>query len=273
MRKLGLLFILLISFQVFNLSPARAQPVYRCRYLEPQEHREAEYVDYLSATVRITNPGAGSGSGTIVYYDKKTGTAYVATCGHLFSARDHQEPGCEITVWYHNKVKLAKPEKYQARVVFWDQRLNGWDSALVIFRPNWEPKYFPIAPKNHVIPKGKTLISTGCDYASEVAVYLVEYVRDGREIVTQRNSPRMGRSGGGLIDDKYYVGTCSKSSDRVRGEGIGIFTNLSGIHDVFEQNGYGWLLKIPLEQPAQKIPIYDHIYPNKRYSREFILVP
>jgi hypothetical protein len=280
MRRLGLLLILLYSFLFFNSSFSFGQSflfgqpeLYRCRYLEPEEHRETAYVDYLAATVRINNPGLGSGSGTIVYYDRRTRIAYVATCGHLFGADDKQNPGCEITVWYHNRVKLQTPEKYQARVLFWDEQLNGLDSALVIFKPNWEPKYFPIAPMNYQIKEGRTLISTGCDYAKEVAVYVVEFVRNAGEIMTRRNSPRMGRSGGGLIDGRYYVGTCSKSSDRVAGNGVGIFTNLKGIHQVFEKNGYGWLLKIPLTYPAQQIPIVDHSLPNSRYTEEYIIVP
>ncbi len=53
----------------------------------PQELRDESVYRLLSGSFRIENKfsrGGAYGSGTLCYYDRKTNTGYIITCGHLF---------------------------------------------------------------------------------------------------------------------------------------------------------------------------------------------
>jgi hypothetical protein len=92
-------------------------------------------------------------------------------------------------------------------------------------------------------------------------------------LTTIRNSPRPGRSGGGLMDDKYYTATCVMTSD-VNGEGEGYFTPLAVIHDVYSRYGHDFLLKIkPSSDIAKKLKIIDMNTKQQKYDENYILVP
>mgnify|MGYP003998647197 CR=1 FL=1 len=245
---------------------------------QPLAQRGIEFRRFLSPSVKIRVSNA-SGSGTIVYYDKVTKEAYVASCGHLWSgtrssADLRSNPvSCEIVVWYHNNVKLKRPKVYKAQVLFWSND-RGYDSSLLKFKADWEPSYFPIAPKYHIIPENSHRHSTGCDNGSEVAHYdvVIDEFRGG-DLITKYNSPRPGRSGGGLLDDAgYYIGTCWGSSN-YNGSGIGYFTPLSAIHKMFNQNGYGWLLDINPFGSAREIRILDRSDFDRRFPKSYIPIP
>lgn len=237
----------------------------------PQEDRGVEYRRYLAASVKISVSG-GSGSGTIVYYDESTNEAYVASCGHLWdgsktAAEVERNPvNCKVITWYHNNTKLNSPQEYSAQVIFWSNN-RGYDSSLVKFSPNWKPEFFPIADLNYPLNKGLLLNSCGCDGGKEVARYEVEVLEmRGEDLITIRNSPRPGRSGGGLLsEDGYYVGTCWGTSDVTGRGGIGYFTPLENIHYVYKSNGYGWLLNIS-NRIARRIPIQDRNNPQGQYD-------
>lgn len=253
----------------------------------PEAHRGSEFRRYLAASVLITHDNVG-GSGTIVYYDRTKNEAYVASCGHLWdgtgqSAAELQfRPlNCKIGVWYHNDVKLPKARTYNATVVFWN-KTDGFDTSLLKFTPDWKPDYFPIAPLNYNLVAGNHMHSCGCDGGSEVARYDVEIVgyrkRNDQsmnppvDLVTIRNSPRPGRSGGGLLsEDGYYVATCWGTS-KPDGSGIGVFTPLRSIHQVYAKNGYGWLLNIS-KGWAHKLPIIDKNNPQNTYDSDYIKYP
>jgi hypothetical protein len=235
---------------------------------DPLPQRGLKYINYLSASVLI-KAGDNYGSGTIIYYDAKNNNAYVASCGHLWD--ENSSADCKIVVWYHNKIKLLIPRTYKAKVLFWSLK-PGQDSSCVVFKPDWKPKYFSIAPNNYKMNPGKELISTGCDFGDEVAVYSVEFIEQvGGIISTRLNSPRSGRSGGGLLDKEYYVGTCFASNDIKHGMGKGWFTNLENIRAVYKRNGYGWLVNS--YSFAQEIPIIDYINPGRRYPKSYIILP
>jgi hypothetical protein len=244
----------------------------------PQEDRGPEYRRFLAASVKIAVSG-GSGSGTIVYYDPDKNEAYVASCGHLWSgtrsAADLQSrpESCRVITWYHNESKLQSPREYPAQVLFYSNN-RGWDSSLVKFKPDWVPEYFPIAPLDYSLPQGALFHSLGCDGGREVAHYNVEIVgMRGNDLITTRNSPRPGRSGGGLLsDDGYYVATCWGTSDTTGGGGIGYFTPLSSIHEVYTRNGYDWLLKVA-NVLARKIPIFDMNNPQQQYPKDYVPIP
>jgi len=245
----------------------------------PIENRGKEFRKWLAPSVKIAVSG-GSGSGTIVWYDSIKNTAYVATCGHLWSpgvmtAKDgkKRELTCKIVTWYHNETKLDQPKTYNAKVIFYSY-VQGVDTALVTFEPDWTPTYFPIAPSNYKYQSGSTMHSCGCDGGDEVAHYDVEVVGLERSTLTTiRNSPRPGRSGGGLMDDKYYIATCVMTSD-VNGNGEGYFTPLEVIHKFFSSNGYEFLLKVRHGSDlASKIRIIDMNLKQQKYTSDYILLP
>ena len=244
----------------------------------PNEQRGEEFRRYLSASVRI-GTGGSFGSGTIVYYDQSTGWAYVASCGHLWSGNRSAEQlrrnpkSVTITTWYHNHKKLNDPKDYQAEVLFWSNT-RGYDSSCLRFKPDWQPGYFPIASVSYNIVTSSRQHSLGCDHAKEVAHYDVEIVgMREKDLVTRRNSPRPGRSGGGLLSaDGYYIGTCWGTS-AYDGSGVGYFTPLSSIHKVYKENGYDWLLEIRRGFQARRIPIRDLLNPYIKYPEDYIPVP
>lgn len=184
-----------------------------------------------------------------------------------------QNRTCKVIIWYHNEDKLAEPKTYPANVIFYNNGNSG-DTSLLTFQPDWKPNYFPIAPVDYNIQQGTRLHSIGSDGGREAAHYDVRFTGyEGKNLVTEENSPRPGRSGGGLLsDDGYYVGTCWGTST-YSGEGEGYFTRLSNIHRLWDQNGYGFLLKIESPAFAQSIPIIDKNNPQGKYPRDYILMP
>jgi hypothetical protein len=279
--KMKIIFLLLIILNInfclandvrekdFNNSvPMELLPNFQNDFLgaEYKEDRGLEYINFLAPSAKVTVPG-GSGSGTIVYYDEIEGYAYVATCGHLW------KPGiltseqakikklkCYLTFWYNNKNKLDVPQKYEAEVLFYGY-VKGCDTALVRFRPDYAPIYFRMGPSNYIYLKGEKVHSMGCDGAREVAHYDMEIIGEiGKNLIAIGNSPRPGRSGGGLVDKNgYYIGTCWGTTS-VNGDGEGYFTPLKTIYSFWESNGYGNIL---LNKDAQKIKIYDRL--NRKF--------
>ena len=202
----------------------------------PIPNRGPEYKNFLAASVKIGVSNA-SGSGTIVYYDSKTKIAYVATCGHLWTpgimeveAGKKKALKCKVITWYHNDKKLDAPKTYDADVIFYSY-IDGQDTALISFKPDWEPNYFPLGPADYTYKVGQHGHSCGCDAGSEVAHYDIKFLGiQGADLVTTENSPRPGRSGGGLMNDEgKYIGTCWGTQYR-DGTGKGYFTPLSVIH-------------------------------------------
>lgn len=263
----------------------------------PIEQRDPEVRRYLAPSLKIQVTRA-SGSGTIIYYNPDDGYAYVQSCGHLWPGNMTAEEGktrkieCEVETWYKNEEKLSGTKKYKAEVL-WYSNTRGQDSSLLRFKPDWVPSYFPIAPENFPTPPGTKLHSCGCDGGREVAHYEVEVVGEEpannrplrglfrnrvadtpgswMDLVTRNNSPRPGRSGGGLMSNDYYVGICWGTSD-VSGNGIGLFTPLATVRYMNEKNGYGWLNDVG-SSPARKIPIVDRNGPQNKYPADYIPLP
>ena len=245
----------------------------------PIEQRGVEFKKFLAASVKISVKGA-SGSGTIVYYDPVKNLAYVASCGHLWTEGTMSvEEGrqrhmtCKIIVWYHNEKKLSETKSYDANVIFYSY-IRGQDTSLLTFTPDWVPNYFPIAPMDYKYVTGKHAHSCGCDSGSEVAHYDIEMIGLEVDLVTNLNSPRPGRSGGGLMDDEgYYIGTCWGTQYR-DGSGKGYFTPLAVIHKYWnQQSGYEFLLNQKLGNMARKIPIKDRNGKKMIYPSDYILIP
>jgi hypothetical protein len=238
--------------------------------LIPNEQRDEKYAKFLSCSVKVSS-GGGSGSGTICGYDSEF--AYVISCGHLW---DGDKPYSKITAhkakiftWYQNSIKLSEPKSYDAEILFWSNQ-RGYDVSLLRFKPDWIPDYFPIAsefkPKENM-----SLNSMGCDGGKEVARYEVKIQEfNGTDLVTIMNSPRPGRSGGGLLtEDGELVGVCWGTSDTVSGDGIGFFTKIQSIKEVFVKNEHEWLLGLK----KHSIPIIDWDFPERTYARDFVPFP
>jgi len=283
-----------LEISVDNSNPELTMPIvendpyaHLAANVAPVPKRGIEYRKWLQASVRIRVSYA-SGSGTIVYYDDKTGWAYIQTCGHLWggmksnmSAEEgkRRKEKCRINVFYHNEKKLDQPKTYSADVLYYNNRGGpggGHDCALIRFKPDWKPNYFPIAPSDYRYKPGSMLHSTGCDGATEAAHYDVRVIGFSNSsqfpsLVTTENSPRPGRSGGGLMNDSYFVAICWGTSDR-SGNGNGFFTPLSTVRYYNEKNGFGWLNDVG-SSLARQIPIKDRNNPQRRYEPDYIPLP
>lgn len=249
----------------------------------PVEQRSQEFRRWLSAGLKI-RAVRSSGSGTIVYYNPDDGWAYVQSCGHLWgknnnmTAEEGKRKGytCKVTTWYHNDKKLPEPREYRAEVLYYSSS-RGRDVSLIRFKPDWEPDYFPIAPDSFEFVKETRFHSVGCDRGSEVAHYDVRHIgfRDvgsgWKDLVTTENSPRPGRSGGGLMSENYFVGLCWGTS-RYDGNGNGYFTPLSTVREYNKRNGFGWLNEVRLSM-ARLIPVVDRNNPQGEYSADYIPLP
>lgn len=239
----------------------------------PNEQRDSRFYKLLGVSVKINVDGA-SGSGTICHYDEASGYAHVISCGHLWSGNmDYSpkapRPKAKIVTWYKNSSKLVSPETFEAEVLFWSND-RGYDVSLLKFKPDWVPAFAPI-DESFRLKSGLDLNSLGCDGGGEVARYEVTFERFANpDIITSKNSPRPGRSGGGLITDSgKLVGVCWGTSD-TSGKGIGYFTPASSIKKVFESNDHGWLLRL---LKFKYIPVVDRESPESSYEEDFVPFP
>lgn len=247
----------------------------------PVPQRGAEFRRFLAPSCKIS-VGNGSGSGTIIHYDESKNLAYVATCGHLWQEgivdqerAKRMNIKCKVIFWYHNDQRLDAPKQYDATVAFYSY-VRGQDTALVTFKPDWKPSVFPLAQKDYKYPKGQHAHSVGCDAGSEVAHYDIEMIGlEWGDLVTIGNSPRPGRSGGGLMDDNgQYIGTCW-GTQYVDGSGKGFFTPMEVIHKFWaNQKDYAFLL----EQKSSggfryNLKIVDHSGSKDSFLPEYILLP
>jgi len=265
---------LLLALACFVASPTFANPptqpvlymsYYQTAQREGWEERGEEWIHWLAPSVRI-----GGGSGTICYFDPETKWAYVITCGHLFGGTGRwtyedakrQPRSTTVEVFYHNEKKLDEVRKYKAEVLCYERFYQGnWDVGLIRFKADWDIEwYLPIGPKDIKLEKGKMYHSLGCDGRSEVAHYLVEYIEEQdtsgsvTQIKTQKNSPRGGRSGGGVFTDEgELIFICSRS-----GNGYGYWTSLNQIHKLLErEKEFTYLLHVPRPWDILNLPVFD----------------
>lgn len=253
-------------------------PIYRGMPLESEcalkEQRDEQYQKLLRVSVKVSVQG-GAGSGTICHYDPIEGWAYVLSCGHLWSGNKDYDPlsssFATITVWYHEEGRLNTPRSYEAQALFWSNE-RGYDVSLLRFRPDWRVSYAPI-DSEYEYKEGVALNSMGCDGGKEVARYhVVTKSTEGRDLVTELNSPRPGRSGGGLLTDEgSLVGICWGTSDTSSGNGVGYFTPLPAVEDVLARNGHSWILEA--FSNARSIPIVDHDNAEAKYDRHYLPLP
>jgi hypothetical protein len=282
---LSFAFVFLVSLnnQTEQMPLIKDDPYFNATYGEtPIEQRGAGVRKWLATGLKISVSGA-SGSGTIVYYDELSKYAYVQSCGHLWNGSMTAQEGierkvnCKVITWYHNDQKLPSPKTYTAEVLYYNNG-EGEDCSLLRFKPDWTPDYFPIAPEDFIIQPNTKFHSVGCDSGGEVAHYDVTSVglrkigpNQSLDLVTTQNSPRPGRSGGGLMTDEFYIAICWGTSD-YEGRQNGFFTP----HQVFraynKKNGYEWLNQIGTSL-ARQIPIIDRNNPQGKYPKNYVPLP
>jgi hypothetical protein len=273
----ALILIISTLLASVNAKPVKEIPYFKTATRPGWEERGPEFKKWLSPSVRING-----GSGTLCYYDYKKNEMYAISCGHLFrsgrrSAAWYRKNPTYMTVevFYHNDKKLSEPKKYKARVlghVWGDSNSSIFDVSLMKFTPDWEePWILPIAPLDYKLKKNKYYHSVGCDGRSEVAHYSVKYLEESAsgnvsQIITIENSPRRGRSGGGVFtDDGQLVFICSRSNS------YAYWTSLKQIHKFLKEEGYAFVLEGgPL---ARQVPIVDIANPNRQFSRNYIPLP
>lgn len=274
---LGLFLAAATALPILGVQAAPVYPIFRdgvgpntCIL---EEQRDDRYLELLRVSVKVSS-SEGSGSGTICHYDPDTGWAHVVSCGHLWSGDRAYEPTrrvkAKVTVWYQAGSKLQRPKSYEAEALFWSNS-RGRDVSLLRFRPDWAADYAPIAESFK--PKvGMRLNSMGCDGGREVARYEVAVSSYAPpDLITVMNSPRPGRSGGGLLTNEgHLVGVCWGTSDTSSGDGVGFFTPLAAIRDVIDENGHSWILE---GHDARRIPVLDHDCPGAVHGRMFIPMP
>jgi len=228
----------------------------------PVGKRDRSVWYYLQCSVQVSI-GNSSGSGTICHYDNETGEAYVISCGHLFSGSkrpgDQKFVKGQVQVFYKNDKKLPEPQSYPAEVICYE---SNEDISLMKFHPDWVPQhYFAIAPADYIINQGDIYESTGCDQGQDTAAYTVEIVegmQTGPNLVTRNNSPRPGRSGGGLMSrDGYFLAIVWGTSE-LDGSGYGFYVPLRRIHNYLGQfKETKWILNAGHHSIINLIPIYD----------------
>lgn len=273
--------LILSVFFLFCNTSSLANPVYpiledasQVNIFVPEEQRDEKYTRFLCVSVRVSVQGS-AGSGTICHFDPESGWAYVVSCGHLWEGNKNYDPEApekaKITTWYKNSTKLQSPRSYDAEALFWSNK-RGRDVSLLRFKPDWNPECSHFA-EEFKAEKGLVLNSMGCDGGKEVARYEVLFLEmNGQDLIAEKNSPRPGRSGGGLLtEDGEIVGVCWGSSDISTGNGIGYFTPLEAIKKVFEENKHSWL--ICTKHELEIIPIMDWDNPARTYDKRYVPIP
>lgn len=276
LAKIAVVVALIVCNQAHAVHPV--YPIYigtiRPDTCALDEQRGEKYAKVLAVSAKVSS-SEGSGSGTVCHYDQESGWAYVVSCGHLWSGDKKYDPSsntkAKIALWYRAGSKLNNPVVYDAESLFWSNK-RGYDVSLLRFKPDWPIAYAPIASQFSPL-KGDSLHSVGCDGGREVARYEVKFVAfSSPDILTKLNSPRPGRSGGGLFDEnEFLVGICWGTSDTVSGDGTGYFTPVESIRKVFADNGHAWLLE--LLPDARCLPVFDRDDPASKTSPNFIPMP
>ena len=253
-------------------TPVIDLPYHQALHRPGWEERGPEFRKWLAPSVRI-----GGGSGTMCHYDGQW--MYVISCGHLFprgmktAAQYKNSPSSRtIEVFYQNDVKLDRVKRYKAEVLchVWQ---GVWDVSLMRFKPDWHnPRTMSIASDDYELTPETEYHSCGCDGRSEVAHYLVTYLRERErgsvtEVLTStKNGPRRGRSGGGVFtEDGQLVFICSRGDG-----GAAYWTSLNQIHKFLNQEGFEFVLQGSI---ARRIPIKDRNGPQKDYPKDYIPLP
>lgn len=256
---LDLLDELETDFPIQTIVSVPEAPPFFAQGLTPLADRVAGAATYMEPTCQVVYKGMW-GSGTVIRSDAIGGDVWVLSCGHIFtgvsgrmSAKEcaRVEPRCDLTFFYRGGVRLAKPERRPGTLVFY--HCDGMDDVSLIRSSAFGGGFRSVglAPPGYRLARGTRLHSPGCDGGGEVADYRSVYWRGLRDAggqagyVTVENSPRPGRSGGGLMTrEPYLVGVCCRTSE-IGGRGLGYFMTLDQVRSALRSEGFGWLAGPP----------------------------
>jgi len=206
------------------------------RAAEPVEISDSLSARLLRSSVRlkIYDPhGYSFGSGTIIDYSPLEGGlgghALILTCGHIF--RDSQGEGrIEVDLFDQGKVQTVV-----ARMVRHDLQR---DIGLVSIETDRPLPVAPLASKKSQQSPGGQVLSIGCDHGNDPTVQksTIKAVNSfvGPPNLQVIGQPAVGRSGGGLFNDKgELIGVCNFADPTDR---AGLYAAVELAHAVLEQS-------------------------------------
>lgn len=192
-----------------------------------------------SVRFRVRESGGSSyGTGTVI--DARQGEALVLTCAHLFRDLATSSPAQPAIV-----VELFQADAGGAVRVA--ERLAGQllsadednDVALVAIRPKRVPSAAPIAKSEAAVAVGQAAKSVGCSLGADPTLESSRVMTVDRyqspPSLTTNGAPKVGRSGGGLFNERgELIGVCFGADAKV---GEGFYAKLSSIYGELDKLG------------------------------------
>lgn len=195
----------------------------------------------LNASVRLKvkdSGGSSFGTGTII--DARQGEALVLTCGHLFrddtSKTVAAPPQIMVELYDTSTGSLRVVEQVVGHLISYDL---ASDVALVSIRPREHVQVAKVAASPAAIRVSDAVWSVGCDRGADPSI------RSGSVTTTDRyhkplsltvtGAPVVGRSGGGLFNERgEVVGVCF-GADNEGNEGF--YAKLASVHAELDKMG------------------------------------
>ena len=236
-----------------------------------RERRDAQVTPFL--TVAIGTEGTKSCSGTICYYDDKTGVAYAIACAHCYTESEE----CTVRSYFVNGRRKVKYSK--AKVIAHDE-YN--DLSMITFKPSFVPDWVPLGLRESPFfypsraPNGVRVIVTGRDAIPDKndrrpAAYeaFIRRTNDNWYLHSRQSQSYGGRSGGGIMttNRQWLIAVNYGRDETVNGIGHGLWMPLHRIHKFLKQNDLYWLTKVG--NMPQWIPVKG----NQRYHKGYMPIP
>lgn len=192
----------------------------------------------FQASVRVNYPYASSGTVFKVTPNDKGYTSYILSTGHMKKREDPQ-----IEFFFMDGEKLDEPLVVKGNIIFLvENSFKGCDFSVIEVRTKGKPAFIPIAKKD-AKEKDKCL-SIGCDSASVPKCYSCTVLNlEKLDYILENDSPKAGRSGGGLFLKHEIVGVCWGCRTWGNEERNGLFTRASVVRNLLMTAGYEYLLE------------------------------
>jgi hypothetical protein len=192
----------------------------------------------FQASVRLNYPYASSGTVFKVTPNDKGYTSYILSTGHMKKREDPQ-----IEFFFMDGEKLEKPFIVKGNIIFLvENSFKGCDFSVIEVTTKNKPAFIPLAKKD-AKEKDKCL-SIGCDLATVPKCYSCTVLNLGKhDYILENDSPKAGRSGGGLFLNHEIVGVCWGCATWGNKEVNGLFTRASVVRNLLTAAGYEHLLE------------------------------
>lgn len=180
------------------------------------------------------------GSGTIVKTFKENDyyVSYIISAAHLTDIIGRHNY-IVVDFYYLDQTKFKK--SYIGNLVWLHLNNRGIDYSIIEVVTIEKPIAVKIS-ENCSFTIGEKLTSIGFDNkASEANVYSVRYLSDRKDdIFTIFDTPRPGRSGGGLFFNNKLVGVCWGYMVK---SNLGLFTSLEALRESISNSPYKFILE------------------------------